>query len=73
MKKIDVARALRDAEYRSTLTAAEQASLPAHPAGVTTVADGALQSVTGGCGPGTPWYTTWVGSCLPNDPNVACP
>ncbi|MEM6793005.1 MAG: mersacidin/lichenicidin family type 2 lantibiotic [Acidobacteriota bacterium] len=67
MKKIDTVRALRDAEYRNSLTEAERASLPAHPAGVTAVEDKVLQAVTGGCG--TP--TTFVFSCTP--PNAQCP
>ncbi len=67
MKKIDTVRALRDSEYRNSLSAAEQAALPAHPAGVANVVDGDLKSVTGGCG--TP--TTFVMSCVP--PNAHCP
>ncbi len=50
MKKIDTVRALRDAEYRNSLTAAERALLPAHPAGASNIADTALKSVVGGCG-----------------------
>ena len=79
MKKIDVARALRDAEYRSRLSADEQALLPAHPAGLSTVADDALRSVTGGCGPtacnscGDPNFTTWIESCIPPGSNADCP
>ena len=67
MKKIDTIRALRDADYRNSLTEAEQALLPENPAGVSTVADDTLKSVTGGCG--TP--TTFVFSCVP--PNAHCP
>ena len=67
MKKIDTVRALRDSEYRNSLTDAERAALPAHPAGVATVADDTLKSVTGGCG--TP--TTFVMSCVP--PGAHCP
>lgn len=67
MKKIDTVRALRDAEYRNSLTAAERAQLPAHPAGLSNVADEVLKSVTGGCGgPSTP---DW--SCVP--PGSQCP
>ncbi len=76
MKKIDVARALRDAEYRSRLSADELAALPANPAGLSTVADDALRSVTGGCGPTAcascgQGPTTWFASCVP--PNAGCP
>ena len=60
MKKIDTVRALRDSEYRNSLSEAEQAALPA-PAGVANVVDGDLKSVTGGCG--TP--TTIMMSCVP--------
>lgn len=80
MKKIDMARALRDVEYRSRLTADELASLPANPAGVASVADSALRNVTGGCGvtacnncggggPNSP--TSFVWSCVP--PGSYCP
>ena len=76
MKKIDVARALRDAEYRSRLSADEIAVLPANPAGLSTVSDDALRSVTGGCGPtacnscGGPGSTPDF-SCMP--PGTMCP
>ena len=50
MKKVDISRALRDSEYRNSLSAAEQALLPAHPAGPTGIADDVLRSMTGGCG-----------------------
>jgi mersacidin/lichenicidin family type 2 lantibiotic len=49
-KNIDVARALRDQDYYLSLTAEERASLGDHPAGVTTVTDDVLRSITGGCG-----------------------
>ncbi|MEM9554236.1 MAG: mersacidin/lichenicidin family type 2 lantibiotic [Acidobacteriota bacterium] len=74
MKKIDIARALRDPEYRATLSAAEQAALPT-PAGVSTLADESLQSVTGGCGwtacNTCPFGTTPDFSCVP--PGHQCP
>ena len=75
MKKIDTVRALRDAEYRNSLTEAERAQMPAHPAGVASISDDALRSVTGGCG-----YTkgslcdlisTPAMSCVP--PGTHCP
>ena len=50
MKKLDTVRALRDAEYRNSLSAAELALLPAHPAGNSSIDDDALKSVAGGCG-----------------------
>ncbi|MCG8456660.1 MAG: mersacidin/lichenicidin family type 2 lantibiotic [Holophagales bacterium] len=69
MKKIDTIRALRDAEYRNSLTEAERAQLPAHPAGIASVSDEALSSVTGGCG--WPFGTTPDFSCVP--PGANCP
>ncbi|MEM6795862.1 MAG: mersacidin/lichenicidin family type 2 lantibiotic [Acidobacteriota bacterium] len=75
MKKVDTVRALRDAEYRNSLTAEELAQLPAHPAGATTVADDTLKSVTGGCGPtacnNCGFLTTRDASCMP--PGYQCP
>lgn len=50
MKKVDIVRAWRDAEYRSTLDADVRGSLPASPAGIVDIADDALKSITGGCG-----------------------
>lgn len=73
MKKIDIARALRDSEYRSRLSNDELASLPLHPAGHAVVADEALQSVTGGCGGSacSCGGTTFLFSCVP--PGSNCP
>ena len=51
MKKVDVSRALRDPEYRNSLSQAELAMLPDHPAGPSNIADEVLKSVAGGCGP----------------------
>ena len=62
-KNIDVARAWRDEDYYLSLTEEERASLGAHPAGAAMVADEALKSITGGCGPGgnkTPAVTVCV-------------
>jgi len=50
MKKLDTVRALRDAEYRNSLSAEELALLPAHPAGASSIDDTTLKSVVGGCG-----------------------
>ena len=47
-KNIDLVRAWRDEEYRNSLTAEEQAGLPENPAGMATVDDSILRSVTGG-------------------------
>lgn len=79
MKKIDTVRALRDAEYRNSLSAAEQAMLPAHPAGASNIEDLTLKSVVGGCtsttgctcGGPPPFGTTRNDSCVP--PGIDCP
>ncbi len=47
MKKIDLARAMRDEDYYLSLSDAERASLPAHPAAPLTVSVSDLKSVTG--------------------------
>ena len=70
MKKIDVIRAWRDEEYRDSLTEQELSSLPENPAGMATVDDSALRSVSGAvtvrCG-----GTTFVDSCV--KPGQQCP
>ena len=75
MRKIDTVRALRDSEYRDSLTAEELALLPAHPAGTADVADESLKSVAGGCANSAcscgPRGTTWLFSCV--QPGQACP
>jgi mersacidin/lichenicidin family type 2 lantibiotic len=63
MKKIDVVRAWRDEEYRNSLTAEELASLPESPAGLATISDEALRSITGGCG-SSYWCTKPMCSCV---------
>jgi mersacidin/lichenicidin family type 2 lantibiotic len=72
-KKIDVVRAWRDEEYRDSLTEAERAGLPENPAGVATVDDTALRSVTGGALSKNidPSCTTFVWSCV--KPGQQCP
>ena len=47
MKKIDLARALRDEDYFLSLSDAERASLPAHPAAPLAVSVSDLKSVNG--------------------------
>ena len=73
MKKLDTVRALRDAEYRNSLSAEELALLPAHPAGVSSVDDTVLKSVAGGCGSTacSCGGTTPVFSCVGRNEN--CP
>jgi mersacidin/lichenicidin family type 2 lantibiotic len=48
MSNIDVIRAWKDEDYRSTLSQAELDFLPANPAGPTELSDEALRSVDGG-------------------------
>jgi mersacidin/lichenicidin family type 2 lantibiotic len=73
MHKIDVVRAWRDEEYRNSLTPEQLASLPESPAGVATVDEGALRSVTGGVISKNidPTCTTFVWSCV--KPGQECP
>ncbi len=71
-KKLDVVRAWRDEEYRNSLSAAERASLPENPAGVATVDESALRSVTGGAlSKIVKPCTTVVSSCV--KPGQECP
>ena len=72
MKKVDVVRAWRDAEYRNSLTEAERAALPEHPVGLAEIDDDVLQSIAGGCCEyGTYGFTTPACSCVP--PGYYCP
>ena len=48
MKTIDVIRAWKDHRYRDSLSEAEKASLPDHPAGLITISDEELGLVAGG-------------------------
>jgi mersacidin/lichenicidin family type 2 lantibiotic len=48
MSKLDIIRAWKDEAYRNSLTAAERASLPANPAGVSELDHAAMASVNGG-------------------------
>jgi mersacidin/lichenicidin family type 2 lantibiotic len=47
MRKIDLARAFRDEDYFLSLTTAERASLPAHPAAMIEVSEDELRAVAG--------------------------
>lgn len=74
MKQADVARAWRDAEYRSSLDADVRNSLPASPAGIVDLDDDALKSITGGCANSAcscGFGTTPAFSCVP--PGTYCP
>lgn len=48
MKKIDLARAMRDEDYYLSLTDGERASLPVHPSAMLEVSDDALRATVGG-------------------------
>ncbi len=48
MSKLDVIRAWKDEEYRSSLTEEERKLLPEHPAGLIELGDAELQEVGGG-------------------------
>jgi mersacidin/lichenicidin family type 2 lantibiotic len=48
MKTIDIIRAWKDEAYRSGLTVAEQAALPANPVGSIDLTDAELNGVAGG-------------------------
>lgn len=68
MKKKDIVRAWRDEEYRNSLTDAEKAALPSHPAGYMDLDDETLGSIAGGCA-----ITTFNSSCIPYGCNCHCP
>ena len=48
MSPINIIRAWKDAEYRQSLSAAELAMMPAHPAGLIQLTDDDLESIAGG-------------------------
>jgi mersacidin/lichenicidin family type 2 lantibiotic len=57
MSPVDIIRAWKDPEYRRTLTQAERAMVPEHPAGLSELTDSELAAVRGG------WYlSVGVGS-----------
>jgi mersacidin/lichenicidin family type 2 lantibiotic len=66
MPKIDIIRAWKDEEYRASLTDAERAQLPAHPAGLIELEDAELNTVVGGShagGCGTGFCTVTYPKC----------
>lgn len=77
MKKVNVVRAWRDREYRQSLSSEARAALPQNPAGIVSVDDDALRSITGGCGGttcscgGGGGFTTILFSCTSG--NQQCP
>lgn len=66
MRKIDLVRAFRDEDYFLSLTAAERASLPAHPAAMIEVSEDELRAVAGA----TTEACTTSGICSPCPPRV---
>jgi len=64
MSKLDVIRAWKDAEYRSSLTDKQRAMLPANPAGALDLSESDLESVAGGAYT-NPWFgcgtQDWLG------------
>jgi len=48
MSKLDIIRAWKDAEYRSSLSENQRAALPDNPAGAIDLSDSDLSSVAGG-------------------------
>ncbi len=48
MNTVNVIRAWKDAEYRNSLSAAELAALPQHPAGLVELPEAELAAVAGG-------------------------
>ena len=76
MSNMDIVRAWKDAEYRQSLSAEDQALLPEHPAGAIELAEEELDQVAGGlqtnetfqccltvvsvCG-----YCTFIYHCIP--------
>jgi mersacidin/lichenicidin family type 2 lantibiotic len=67
MSAVDIVRAWKDAEYRQSLSEAERAQLPDHPAGLIELTDAELEDVAGGV------YTLNL-SCLPPEATytIAC-
>lgn len=48
MSKIDIVRAWKDEEYRSTLSESQRAELPDNPAGLIELSESDLREVAGG-------------------------
>jgi len=47
MSKVDIIRAWKDEDYRATLTEAERALLPPHPAGLIELDDEQMKGILG--------------------------
>jgi mersacidin/lichenicidin family type 2 lantibiotic len=68
----NIIRAWKDAEYRASLTEAERAQLPEHPAGLVELSDADLDAVTGGlkhfrclsCMGSHAVHSQWLSDCI---------
>ena len=70
MNTVDLIRAWKDAEYRNSLTDAERAALPAHPAGLVEVPEEEMATVAGG---GRSYFTGTCGRvCKVLTPQYGC-
>lgn len=49
--QIDITRAWKDSDYRGSLSDAQLASVPAHPAGVAELSEAELMNASGGISP----------------------
>jgi len=67
MSKLDVIRAWKDEEYRSSLPGSELGSLPANPAGMIDLSEVELSAVVGGTEGVAPT------GCIPNCTLHGCP
>jgi mersacidin/lichenicidin family type 2 lantibiotic len=67
MSHRNIIRAWKDEEYRLSLSAAQRASLPDHPAGLVELSDEQLGAVAGG-------VTVWISSacCSVGCRTIAC-
>ncbi len=68
MKKIDLARAMRDEDYYLSLSDAERASLPVHPAAPLAVSVSDLKNVTGAKVTSIDLSCGWSSICTPCPP-----
>jgi mersacidin/lichenicidin family type 2 lantibiotic len=72
--KLDIVRAWKDATYRASLSAKEQALLPASPAGDLELSQADLEAINGADGGGQTILNSLAtaGSCLQSQPAVPC-
>jgi mersacidin/lichenicidin family type 2 lantibiotic len=78
MSTVDIVRAWKDAEYRQSLSEAERAQLPDHPAGLIELTDAELDGVAAGADPKPPENLTiylpctFVSPCNTTTMNFTC-